>query len=460
MDKEYRSKEELLKTAQSALHVPFGELDKTNRLTSKKGGVGQMVEENVFEYSVNSIAGADIPNLGVEIKTTPVIRKADGSLRSKERLVLNIINYMEEELDDFELSSFWKKNKDLLIMFYEHNYRLPKILWEFFSFIDYQWPEEDLLIVKNDWKIITNKIASGKAHEISEGDTMYLAACTKGATADSSLREQPFSTECAKQRAYSLKVSYMNYILNSYVLGNKESEKIIKSTEQLSSKSFEDIIKEMFNPYIGMTQSELMNIFDIKKSKSTNSSIINKILKINGDLSKTEEFLKANITPKTIRIEPNGTIKESMSFPSFSFIEILNQSWEESDFYEQITARFMFVVFKKTDDDDLNSILESVQFFSLPENDLKEAKRVFIKTQSTIKNGVILNPTSNGIKNNLPKISESNVSHVRPHTSKSYYKFGNYEKGDIGCGDQLPDGRWMTKQCFWLNAKYIESKLK
>ena len=41
MGKEYSNREELLKTAQNALHIPFGELDKTNRLHSVKGGIGQ-----------------------------------------------------------------------------------------------------------------------------------------------------------------------------------------------------------------------------------------------------------------------------------------------------------------------------------------------------------------------------------------------------------------------------------
>lgn len=41
--------------------------------------------------------------------------------------------------------------------------------------------------------------------------TMYLAACTKGANA-ASVRRQPFSQIPAKQRAYSLKGSYMTQV--------------------------------------------------------------------------------------------------------------------------------------------------------------------------------------------------------------------------------------------------------
>ena len=38
-------------------------------------------------------------------------------------------------------------------------------------------------IIKDDYEKIVRKIQNGRAHELSEGDTMYLGACTKGATA-------------------------------------------------------------------------------------------------------------------------------------------------------------------------------------------------------------------------------------------------------------------------------------
>ena len=43
-------------------------------------------------------------------------------------------------------------------------------------------PEADIKIIKNDFEIIVEKIKAGKAHELSEGDTMYLGAAPKAAT--------------------------------------------------------------------------------------------------------------------------------------------------------------------------------------------------------------------------------------------------------------------------------------
>ncbi|MGI6510063.1 MAG: MutH/Sau3AI family endonuclease [Erysipelotrichaceae bacterium] len=64
--------------------------------------------------------------------------------------------------------------------------------------------------------------------------------------------------------------------------------------------------------------------------------------------NQAEEFVKANIVVKTIRIEENGKNKESMSFPTFKFKELVEETWEESTIYNYFeTTKFLFVVFTK-----------------------------------------------------------------------------------------------------------------
>ena len=67
--------------------------------------------------------------------------------------------------------------------------------------------------------LITNKIKIGKAHELSEGDTFYLGAATKGSKGGN-LRGQPYSKILAKQRAYSFKQGYVNHIIASIANAN------------------------------------------------------------------------------------------------------------------------------------------------------------------------------------------------------------------------------------------------
>ena len=61
-------------------------------------------------------------------------------------------------------------------------------------------------IIEHDFNVIKDKICAGKAHELSEGDTLYLGAATKAATSEDR-REQPFSDELAKPRAFAFKNS-------------------------------------------------------------------------------------------------------------------------------------------------------------------------------------------------------------------------------------------------------------
>src|SRR5690606_30893408 len=136
-----------------------------------KGGFGNMVEELYFKYKPNSEAQPDFPEAGIELKTTP-LKKISKGLVSKERLVFNIINYMQEHREVFRSSSFWKKNSELLLMFYLHDREKVPLDYIFKIIRLWRFPERDLKIIIDDWNTIVNKIRAGKAHELSEGDTM------------------------------------------------------------------------------------------------------------------------------------------------------------------------------------------------------------------------------------------------------------------------------------------------
>lgn len=467
---QYTSKEAVLRKAREVIGIPLKEVDKTGRLVSGKGAIGTVIEESWYGYTPNSEAEPDFPEAGVELKVTPYIRTSAG-IRAKERLVCSIINYMEEYKRTFETSSFWHKCNTMLLMSYEHKEGIPKGEYTIDEAVLFSFPEEDLLIIKHDWEIIIDKIRHGLAHTISEGDTFYLAACTKGVNA-SSVRPQPFSDIPAKQRAYSLKSSYMTQVLNTYIFGSTKSEKVIKDWRVLSATTFEQYIANRLSPYYGKTIQDLRTLFQVDTTaKNIVELLLAKMLGVEGKISNSEEFQKAGIVPKTVRLMPNGRSKESMSFPTFDFIKLSEETWEESELYNTLSAtKFMFVVFQSEYTDNPNEMISSfsvaggkqqlaptgvtgfkfkrVLFWNMPEHDLEEVHRVWERTVDTIRNGVELTYTPYGVKNNLPKQSESYVAHVRPHGKDASDKL------------PLPDGRMMTKQCFWLNSGYIANQVK
>lgn len=450
----YTSKEDLLLEASKAIGHKVSEFNINNRSLSKsnKGVIGQIVEEGIFHYPVNSKPEADFADLGVELKVTGIERRAH-DYKIKERLVLNIINYMEESDVDFEHSSFWLKNKSLLLLFYLYDNDLDNYDFEFFSAVLHSFSEKDLEIIKKDWEIIHKKITDGLAHTISEADTLYLGAVSKGKGHGLDLREQPFSNIKAKQRAYSLKKSYMDTVVQAIL--KKEMLESIFTYEDLLTTSFESLLESKLKPYYGKSESELFKLFGISTSaKSRFNVILSRMLGLHGVINKSEEFCKAGILLKTIRVEENGSIKEHMSFPSFTFTDICNETWESSFIREYFDSKkFLFVVFRKKNG---SFVFEKIKFWNMPIDDIENfVKPVFKKCVSVIKSGTIVKSfDGQRYLTNFPGSSFNHVCHIRPHDRKSVRFCSGVP---LPVSDKLTGFSSYTRHCFWLDRNYVRS---
>lgn len=448
----YKTEEALLYKAKQAEGMTFREIDLTGRIENEKakGHLGQIIEESFFGYQINSNSEADFSNLNIELKVTPVKRDKHGSLSAKERLVLNIINYHEESLKTFETSSFWNKNKNLLIMFYEWMPELKRADYQVIKSFLHKFDEEDLEIIKQDWNYIVSKIQQGLAHELSEADTIYLGACTKGANRNS-LRTQPYSSELAMQRAYSLKQSYMTSLVRQKI--TNEHLVSIASKQELKTRTLEELLHQRFSPFIGMSLEEIAIRFNVDinyKSKSFLQEFVSSMLGIKStSLSNIEEFSKANIHFKTIRLETNGLPKEHMSFKKIDFHEWKESTWEESwpsTHFEE--TKFLFVVFEYRETANQNPhrqlFFKGIKLWNMPAKTIEGPLKAFWEeVQQLLEDGVTLIETKRGTANNLPGAQSNGVCHVRPKA-----KDGNDKV-------QLPDGQWITKQAFWLDREYI-----
>ena len=418
--------------------------------TNNKAFFGHILEADVYNYDINSKSEPDFIDAGIELKVTPYKKNKDNTLSAKERLVLNIINYMTEYQKSFYTSHFWFKNNKIEIIWYLYDPNKNKDDFIITHELLFTFPKEDLPIIMNDWKIIINKIKNGKAHEISVADTMYLGACTKGINKNS-LRKQPNSDILAKQRAFCLKTSYMTALVRKYIGNYSDVEKILKN----KNESFDSFISSVITKYQGKTQKELMKEFNIDSTaKNLNSMIIARMFNVKTKLRNTDEFQKANIIPRTIRVEENGKIKESMPFPYFNFEEIINEDWENSKIKEELeTTKYMFFIFKKENND---YVFKGIKLWNMPEVTIEnDVKQVWSKTIDVIKSGNIVKEIINNKRiTNFPGLSDNPVCHVRPHAIDST------DTLKLPVKDKLTDITNYTKQCFWLNNKYLEEILK
>jgi len=361
---------------------------------SGKGNFGQVLEKFYFGYEPNSIAEADFAQIGMELKSSPLKQLKNSEYRSKERLVLNIINYINVVEQNFANSDFIKKNASILLIFYLHQPDFD-ILDYLIKLVDeWSFSSTDLEIIKKDWETITKKIADGKAHELSEGDTFYLGACTKGANA-LSVRKQPFSEIPAKQRAYSFKQGYVNHIIAT--IANEPTEiygKLIPSVAVAKKQTIEEIVIDKFKPYYGKTIDEILAIIEVEintTAKSFYANLTKAILGIELD-KEVEEFEKAEIIVKTVRLKENDLPKEDISFPNFKYEEIVNQEWDDSDFKDILEHKFLFV-FYQFENEEL--VLRRVKFWNMPYADILEAEKVWKKTKEIVKKGSIVKEVKN-----------------------------------------------------------------
>lgn len=428
-----------------------------------KGGMGHLIEKYHFDYEINNDQEPDFPKAGVELKVTPYEIGKKGGYSAGERLVITMISYTEPVEENFFTSHAYSKFRLTLLVHYLRNLDLQRIDYPIDFVTLFSPPEEDLKIIQQDYEDIITKVREGRAHEISEGDTMYLGACTKGSTAIKSLVPQELYAPHIKapKRAFCFKQSYMTYLLNKYVRNQVNTyESILGNVSQLDNQTFENLIVNTINKHKGKTSIQLSKEFGVKPgSKSFYSSLAYRLLGIKSN--RAEEFIKSNIEVKAIRIEENGNMDESISFPSIKLKELINEEWEESTFYNDLSSkRYLFVVYKKLGND---YVLKGCQLWNMPYVDLEEARKGWEGIQKVVNDGPLLYKKfkKNGIdfevKNNFPKKNDNRVIHIRPHTSERYYVL---ETGEIvgknpAYGDELPDGRVMTKQSFWLNNSYV-----
>lgn len=450
------NKEEIQTISKSVLGKSVNDILKDehiiiNNKEKNKGGLGQLVEKYLFGIENNNNSEPDFMPAGIELKLTPYKKISKGQLSAKERLTLNIIDFKEEYKNEFKTSHFWFKNNKIQLLWYlwEKGKDKKDLIITNEKLLELE-NSDDLKQIEEDWNYIIQKIKEGKAHEISEADTMYLGACTKG-TNSLSLREQPFNYIPAMQRAFCFRSSYMTQLVRKYIGDYSNVEKVLKN----KTDTFNEFVNNVIIKYKNKTQKELLKEFNINtNAKNINSILISRMFNIKGKLVLTEEFQKANIIPKTIRIEENGKIIESISFPYFKYTDIINEEWQTCKLKEELeTTKYMFFVFKKEHNE---YVFKGIKLWNMPEIDIETyVMDMWKKTYNTIKSGNIIKSIDiNGIrKTNFVGSSENRVCHVRPHGRNAN------DVCKLPVADKLTGVTEYTKHCFWLNNKYLQEVL-
>lgn len=439
----FRTEKELLRYTDNIKGKTFLEIDsknllKTATLRQQKGLLGHVVETGFYKYPLNNISKADFEELNIELKVTGYVKNKNGTISAKERLSLSKINFNQIINETFESSHLLEKCNKMLLIWYEYDKnKEPK----HFIITHYQLYDMtlDKKIFENDFKIIKNKVLEGKAHELSEGDTSYLGACTKAKT--SAVRTtQPFSDIPAKPRAYSLKNAYMTGIL-------RENNKNLKIIQFSNFKTVEEYIKTKLKPYFGKTQLEIYNMITHEKyskkipnnfSKMISDKIIGKDVELP---EKDELFRKTRYLIKNTSLNKNETPKERLSFRNLRLDEF-KESWETSEwkqFFEETT--FILIGY-------------------LSENNEKNGYRKLHKVKTITFSGEELDLFEKTYNQTKIAIEEKNIDLLPiPLNGFKNYELELAPKGNKGDTYEKFFENNTTKTCFMISKELINKKL-
>ncbi len=418
-----------------------------------KGKFGQIVESEFFMIPNNNFGEPDFREVGLELKVAPMKGGKD-SLVSKERLVLGIIDYDEIPSRGFDM--FLHKGSHILIVFYQWSEETDILSYPILKVVDWRPTEEELRLIREDWDVIEGYVLRGEAEKLSERHTKYLAANTKGTGHDSDLRSQPFSDVPAKQRSLSFKAPFMTALFHSHHDVNElfvdaprdtdieyMPDSVIDGT-WTEGQTFEDYVESKLERFVGRTCIEIERMLgvEINESKQYYHTLTLAMFGVQGK-KRIKEFDQARILIKTVRIKKNGRPKESMSFPTFRYGDIVNQTWETSDFHDQIDREFFMPVFQFNTDNPRDEGRKDLTFIGaffwyVPDGDFDVIRDVWEETRDQIDRMDF---------DHFIGSSQGRIAHVRPHgrNKDDTYPFRG--------------GRY-TKRSFWFNDNYIRTVVR
>ena len=454
----HASEEEILASARQLIGKKVSELHdlvtevKVN--DNEKGQVGNIIQHYGFGLPPNSVAEPDFAGERIELKIIPLTRSGKGQLRVKERTKVCSINYQSLVKETWEASHAHSKLNKILFVVVEHNYE-QKIESKILDAFMFRVPEvEDYTVIQQDWKRTQSTVQEGRAHEISERHSKILAASRAGTGGPADLVFQPYSTIKAPKRAFSLKPSYTNAIIEEY----KIKGKMISLSELLGIPS-DSVISETLrrlNEWEGKSVAEFGEYFHLKlnaKAKSVGSTMIRAALEIKGNKERIKEFEREGVIIKVqSRKLGSGEALEHLSFPHQPMKSIAEEEEFEDSQLASYLQNFLFIPIYKPSKKNYSLkewIIGKSCIWQPSEHEMEEIKREWTLFRDKIRNGITLTRkevnSKRGfiIKNDLPKSSETQHIHMRPH---------GRDGSDVDKSMEF-DGQHIVKMSFWLTQR-------
>ncbi|MGV3762693.1 MAG: MutH/Sau3AI family endonuclease [Parapedobacter sp.] len=446
-------------------------------LLVNKGIVGQVLEALVGQQPNNNPL-PDIPHLGLELKVLP-LRKIGGVLKPKERSKIKSIYYNAIVAEEWGNSELRGKIEHVLFLMYEHPMGKTYGDWQEFVFLGpllFHLAEEDEPQIATDWTNIKERVAALLANQLSERDAKIVGPSTSG----TGKMVAYLGDNEAKQRSYSFKHNYLKYFYAEKVqhkemvaLDLPGEDPVLRITGYLNGLLAGDTVGHLAEKY-GVQFSP--------QSKSAFPELIKAVLAVERGIdltSKTElkELEERGITIKTVPVNSDYVPYEAMSFPKFSLVDLIDETWEgegdpkvdkphEALFKNQIKEGFLLIPVIKTRQPYISGgkrkyrynvwqdwVAGNIIYWRPSDGELEAISNEWqqVKAMVETKNVQVWNVARGDKsiqKNNLLKQSESQYIYLRAHTRDS-------SKIDAGYQAYTDGAVSIPWQSFWFNKKFV-----
>lgn len=180
------TEQELLERCKSMEGLSFSQLaSRTGTVVEdnpdrRKGWIGQVIE-HYLGADAKSQSLPDFVALGIELKTLPIGTQG----KPVESTFVTTISLLTIHQQEWHTSQCYQKLKRVLWVPVEGDTKIPYAHRRIGSPVLWSPSEEDEAILAEDWKFLTDMIASGRLEELDATYGTYLQIRPKGANAKS-----------------------------------------------------------------------------------------------------------------------------------------------------------------------------------------------------------------------------------------------------------------------------------
>ncbi len=178
-------------------------------------GASGLIVENLLGIPNNNRDGADIPEIGCEIKILPLQKNRDGAIKAKEPTAIQMINYVEVAKETWETAKLRGKIDLTFWVVYLAKKDGKALNQNDYVIVDYFLDHPDDVqnsVFKKDWEEIQEYIKTGRADLLSCSMGEYLEPKTKGKNNQdkTDAPDGKGGTIKARRRAFYYKKKYTN----------------------------------------------------------------------------------------------------------------------------------------------------------------------------------------------------------------------------------------------------------